>query len=157
MRFVYPYETTREGDSLIVSFPDVPGAVTQVDPGEDFDELVKDCLLAALGGHVVLHRAPPRTSAARGRQVVALDVLSSAKLALATAMAEANVPNVVLAQQMGVNEKVVRRLLDLDHVSRIEKLEYALAFLDKQLEISIHTIPGSAKPSSRSASESVHL
>ena len=37
MRFVYPYETAAEGDSIIVSFPDVPGALTQIDPDEDFD------------------------------------------------------------------------------------------------------------------------
>lgn len=58
MRFVYPYEREREGNSIIVHFPDVPGALTQVDPGEDFQMIVRDCLVAALGGYVVLRRAP---------------------------------------------------------------------------------------------------
>lgn len=141
MRFVYPYETTSEGDSLVVVFPDVPGAVTQVDPGEDFEELVKDCLAAALGGYVALRQAPPKPTSTRGRPVVCLDVLTSAKLALATAMAEANMSNVALAQTLGVNEKVIRRLLDLDHLSRIDKLEQALAFFNKQLQVSLQFIP----------------
>lgn len=57
---------------------------------------------------------------------MALDVLTSAKLALAMVMSDENVNNVELAKRLGVNEKVVRRLLDLDHISRIDRLETAL-------------------------------
>lgn len=138
MRFVYPYETERDGASVIVRFPDVPGALTQVDPGEDLDELTHDCLLAALGGHLQIRQTPPPPSAARGRPVITLDILTSAKLALAMAMAEANMSKVGLAELLDVNEKVVRRLLDLDHVSRIDRLESALECLGKRLEVSVH-------------------
>jgi len=141
MRFVYPYETKRDGNSIIVHFPDVPGASTQVDPGEDFQEIVRDCLVAALGGYVVLRRAPPRPSAVRTRAAVTLDILTSAKLALAMVMSEENVNNVDLARHLGVNEKVVRRLLDLDHVSRIDRLETALDYFELQLELSIRQKP----------------
>jgi len=137
MKFVYPYETRIEGESVFVTFPDVPGAATQVDAGENFHDVVVDCLVTALGGHVDLHKSPPRPSAPQGRRVVCLGVLASAKLALAQAMAEANMSNVALAKEMGVSEKVIRRLLDLDHVSRIDKLEEALALFSKQLEVSV--------------------
>jgi antitoxin HicB len=139
VRFVYPYETEREGASTVVHFPDVPGASTQVDPGEDFDEMVRDCLVAALGGYVDLHRAPPRPTAARGRKTVTLDILTSAKLALALVMSEKNVTNVELAERLDLNEKVVRRLLDLDHTSRIDRLEAALNHFDVQLQLSVLT------------------
>jgi len=56
MRFVYPYTTEPDNDSLVVSFPDVPEALTQVDPGEDFDDVVHDCLIAALRGRVAYWR-----------------------------------------------------------------------------------------------------
>jgi antitoxin HicB len=141
MRFVYPYETERDGDSIIVHFPDVPGASTQVDPGEDFQEIVRDCLVAALGGYVILRQAPPRPTAVRARATVTLDILTSAKLALAMVMSEENVNNVDLARHLGVNEKVVRRLLDPDHVSRIDRLETALAYFEIQLQLSIRQIP----------------
>ena len=137
MRFVYPFVTEREGDSIVVSFPDVPGAVTQVDKGECFDEIVKDCLIAALGGYVARHRPPPRPSAARSRPSVSLDILTSAKLALAMAMSEANMSNVDLAGHLGVHEKSIRRLLDLDHVSKIDRLESALAHFGLQTELSV--------------------
>jgi len=140
---MYPYETASEGDSIIVTFPDVPGAVTQVDPDEDLEVLVYDCLVAALGGYIVLRRPIPRPSAARGRPLVTLDVLASAKLALATAIAEQNMTNVSLAKELGVSEKVIRRLLDLDHVGRIDRLEDALAFFDRKLEVSVQHKPRS--------------
>ena len=122
---------------MLVHFPDVPGAVTQVDKGEDFDEMVKDCLVAALGGHIERHRAPPLPGAVRSRPTVALDVLTSAKLALAFAMSEANMSNVALAERLGVNEKTIRRLLDLDHVSRIDRVESALAYFGLRPELSV--------------------
>jgi len=140
MRFVYPFESEQENGSIVVHFPDVPGAVTQVDKGEDFDELVKDCLIAALGGYVAQHRSPPHPTPPRARSAITLDVLTSAKLALAMAMADANMSNVALAGHLGVNEKVIRRLLDLDHVSKIDRLESALAYFGQQLELSVTTI-----------------
>ena len=137
MHYVYPYEVEKDGDTLVVSFPDIPGALTQVDPGEDFDAVVRDCLVAALGGYAELRQLPPRLSTPRGRSTIALDVLLSAKLALLTAMVKAGVTNVELARKLRVTEKVVRRLLDLDHLSRIDRLEAALACLGQQLELSV--------------------
>jgi antitoxin HicB len=137
MRFVYPYETERDGNSIVVHFPDVPGASTQVDPGENFLAMVQDCLVAALGGYVMLRRAPPRPSAVRNRSAVTLDILTSAKLALAMVMSDENVNNVELAKRLGVNEKVVRRLLDLDHISRIDRLETALEHFEIELQLSV--------------------
>lgn len=141
MQYGYPYQTERDGGSLIVSFPDVPGALTQVDPGEDFEATVRDCLVAALGGYVE-HRLPvPAASPPRGRGTVKLDIMTSAKLALATVMAEQGLNNVALARRLGVNEKVVRRLLDLDHASQIDRLEDALASLGKMLQVTVRTCP----------------
>lgn len=141
MRFVYPYESKREEGSIVVHFPDVPGATTQVDKGEDFDEIVRDCLIAALGGYVTRHQSPPRPTPARSRSAVTLDIITCAKLALATAMSDVNMSNVVLAERLGVNEKIVRRLLDLDHVSRIDRLESALAYFGLQAELSVTPKP----------------
>jgi antitoxin HicB len=141
MRFVYPYETKRDGNSIVVLFPDVPGASTQVDPGEEFQAMVQDCLVAALGGYVILRRAPPRPSAVRDRPAVTLDILTSAKLALAMVMSDENVNNVELAKRLGVNEKVVRRLLDLDHISRIDRLEAALRHFEIELLLSVRPKP----------------
>jgi antitoxin HicB len=145
VRFEYPFEVDSDGDSVVISFPDVPGALTQVDPGEDLQAMARDCLLAALGGYIE-HRLPvPTASPPRGRGAITLDVMASAKLALASAMAEAGVSNVALARRLGVDEKVVRRLLNLDHSSRIGRLEEALAVLDKSLQVTMRPRVSMAK------------
>lgn len=149
MNFRYPYQTEPDGDSQVVSFPDVPGASTQVDAGEDFEATVRDCLVAALGGYVERRLPVPAASPSPGRATITLDVMTSAKLALATVMAAEGVSNVELARRLGVNEKVVRRLLDLDHVNQINRLEEALASLGKMLQVSVRMrLPG-ARPGLR--------
>jgi hypothetical protein len=117
MRFVYPFESEQENGSIVVHFPDVPGAVTQVDKGENFDELVKDCLIAALGGYVAQHRSPPHPTPPRARSAITLDVLTSAKLALAMAMSDANMSNVALAyfgQQLELSVTTINHIKQLD-------------------------------------------
>ena len=149
MQFRYPYQTESDGDSVVVSFPDVRGGLTQVDPGEDFEATVRDCLVAALGGYVE-HRLPvPAASAPKGRATITLDVMTSAKLALATVMSERGVSNVALARQLGITEKAVRRLLDLDHSSQIDRVEQALAMLGRTLQVSVRPREASEKPALR--------
>jgi len=133
MQFSYPYTTENADGTALVEFPDVPGAVTEVREGEDKNAVVRDCLLAALGGYITRKQPPPRPSAAAGRQVVTLDLVTSAKLALASEMAGQGISNVALADRLGVSEKVVRRLLDPDHRCRIDRLEAALGELGSQV------------------------
>lgn len=133
MQFSYPYTTEKSGVSTLVEFPDVPGAVTEVREDEDAQALVRDCLIAALGGYMTRKRPPPQSSAADRRPVVTLDLVTSAKLALASEMASQGISNVALAERLGVSEKVVRRMLDPDHRCRIDRLEAALAVLGRQV------------------------
>ena len=49
-------------------------------------------------------------------------------------------PSLQFGYLLGVSEKVARRLRDLDHPSRIDRLEAALACLGKQLELSVRPI-----------------
>lgn len=137
MRFTYPYESEPDEDVMVVSFPDVPEALTQFGPNEDSAYITHDCLIAALRGYVEDREPIPRPSPVVGRSFVTLDALESAKLALAQAMMDEEISNVALAKRLGVTEAVVRRLLDLDHRSHIGQVEKALAELGKRLEIRV--------------------
>ena len=94
MRYVYPYESERDGGVTIVRFPDVPEAITQVDPGEDFYDIAHDCLVVTLRSYVLSREALPHPSSVGQRDTIALDALESAKLALYSAMREGRVSNV---------------------------------------------------------------
>jgi len=139
MRFVYPYTVRRSADGAWqIRFPDVPEAMTEGDTEAEARALADDALLAALGGYGGLKRDLPVASRRRaGQFVVVVPMLQSAKLALYQAMREAKLNNVTLARKLGKHEGEVRRMLDLDHDTKIAALESALLVLGKQVAIEV--------------------
>ncbi len=135
MRYVFPAVLAQDEDGRwIVTFPDVSEALTD---GADRDEALReavDTLGAALAGYVHERREVPVPTPPKPGQVsVCVPPLVAAKLALYRAMREQGVSNVELARRLGITEAVVRRLVDPDHSSKIEKVEAALETLGKRL------------------------
>lgn len=133
MQFVYPY-TVRQSDdgAWQVRFPDVPEALTEGETEGEAHALATDVLLAALGGLMKIRRPIPTASKA-GDFVVVVPMLAAAKLALYQAMQEQGLSKVTLASKLGKQEGEVRRMLDLDHQTKISALENALWHLGKQV------------------------
>jgi antitoxin HicB len=139
MRYVYPVrlEAQPEG-GFTVTFPDVPGATTEGDDKAEALRNAGDALVAALGAYIELREAIPAPSRpVRGQETVALDALAAAKLGLYQAMHAARVSNVELAKRLKVSEGAVRRLLNLDHSSKIEGIQAALGALGKHLIVEV--------------------
>ena len=69
----YPVRLERDDrGAVLVSFPDIPEALTEgATEGEALAE-AQDCLIAALGGYMDDRRDIPRSSPGRGRPLVAL-------------------------------------------------------------------------------------
>jgi antitoxin HicB len=133
MQFVYPYTVYQSDDGAWqVRFPDVAEALTEGDTEGEAHALATDALLAALGGLAKLKRDLPAPSAG-GQFSVVVPMLESAKLALYLAMREAGLNKVTLAHKLGKQEGEVRRMLDLDHQTKIGTLEDALWHLGKQI------------------------
>lgn len=137
MRFIYPVKLKKQRDtSFLVTFPDVPEAITD---GADRKEALReaeDVLVSALGGYISERREIPRPSAAkRGQSQVFIPPLTAAKLALYQTMREQGITNTGLAKKLCISEGAVRRLINLDHRSQIEKIEQALELLGKRLII----------------------
>ena len=135
-----PAELTRQDDgSILVTFPDVPEALTEGETEAEAMVQAQDCLVAALGGYIRARRAIPRPSPARRRTTVPLPALAAAKIALYGAMRAQGVGNTALAVRLGVSEGAVRRLIDLDHRSHIGQVERALHALGQQLTVATQT------------------
>lgn len=135
----WPTELDRQEDSsILVSFPDVPEALTEGETEDAALEQAQDCLVAALGGYVVARRAIPWPSPAHGRAVIALPALAAAKIALYAAMHADGVSNATLAMRLSLSEGAVRRLIDLDHRSHIGQVETALRALGQRLMVATH-------------------
>ena len=135
-RLRWPVELERQDDdSVLVSFPDIPEALTEGETEPEARAQARDCLIAALGGYIGDRRAIPWPSPARGRVTIALPALAAAKIALYGAMRAQGVSNTALAGQLDLSEGAVRRLIDLDHRSHIGQIETALHSLGRQLTV----------------------
>lgn len=137
MLMAYPATLKRQKDGhVLVTFPDIPEALTE---GKSVPEALReaqDALLAALGGYINKRRAIPEASKLkRGQRLVLLPPLPAAKLALYQAMRDAGVTNVALGKRLKISEAAVRRLIDPDHRSHIGQIEQALAVLGRRLVI----------------------
>lgn len=137
MDFEYPVELTRDGDTWLVTFPDVPEAITF---GADRDEALlqaKDALETALSMYIDSRRDLPKPSPANGRPTVRPDALECAKLGIYAAMREQGLRKADLARRLHWHMPQVDRLLDLNHASRLSQIEQAAASLGKRVEVRV--------------------
>jgi antitoxin HicB len=138
MCYAYPYELLPQPEGgFTVTFPDVPEAITQGDNEAEARAMAEDALVTALSFYTDNAEPAPPPSSAHGRPLAYVPALVAAKLALHDAMLAAGVSNVALAQQLGTDEKTVRRLRDPLHQSRINQVDAALRVLGKRISIVI--------------------
>ena len=130
-------EPAEEG-GFVVTFPDVPEAITQ---GEDKDEALLrgvDALETALSFYTDARRDLPQASKVkRGQRAVRPSALACIKLAIYQTMRDQGVKKSELARRLGWHMPQVDRLLDLNHASRLDQAEAALGSLGHRLEVSV--------------------
>jgi antitoxin HicB len=134
---VFYASVVRDNGGYVVTFPDVPEAITQGDTVEEALDEAQDALIGALSFYIEDGRALPRSRRRKGLYPVALPPLVAAKLALYEAMRAEGMTGAKLARKLKVADTTVRRLLDLDHRSHIEEVERALAALGRRLVVSV--------------------
>ncbi|MBK1722876.1 type II toxin-antitoxin system HicB family antitoxin [Thiocystis violacea] len=136
--FDYPVilEAQPEG-GFVVTFADVPEAITQ---GEDEDEALLyavDALETALSFYVETRRPLPVPSLAAGRPTVRPSALECAKLGVYQAMTEQGIRKAELARRLGWHLPQVDRLFDLKHASRFDQIEAAARVLGRTIEVRV--------------------
>src|SRR5512135_3083905 len=114
----YPVTLTPDdNDRILVTFPDVPEAITF---GEDeADALLRavDALESAMMVYIEDRRDLPKPSPAEGRPVVSVGTEAAMKLSVYQAMREAGLRKADLARRLGWHGPQIDRLLDLRHAS----------------------------------------
>ena len=136
---VYPAKFTAGTDGrVLVEFVDLPRVATDgKDAREAFEEAM-DALGSELSIRLTRHEEIPAASGAnRGYRPVPVPLWLAPKLALYLAMRERSVTNSELARRLGVDERVVRRMLDPQHATRAAKIQAALAILGKQMTLEV--------------------
>ena len=142
----YLAKFTPEGRGFVVTFPDIPEAITDGDSEREAMEYAVDAIITVFTEYIKRRQAIPRASKARGKsmRVVVLPALEEAKIRLYEAMREGGVRKADLARRMGWQKSQVDRLLDLRHRSRLDQIEAALAKLHKRLVVHVEDVPRAA-------------
>ena len=134
--FDYPVTLTPDGDTVLVTFKDIPEAITF---GVNKDEALLhaiDALETGLSFYVDARKQLPVASRPkRGQKTVRPSALESAKLGVYQAMTEQGIRKAELARRLGWHTPQVDRLFDLRHASRLDQIEAAARVLGRQLEV----------------------
>lgn len=134
--FDYPVTLTPDGDTVLVTFKDIPEAITF---GVNKDEALLhaiDALETGLSFYVDARKQLPVTSRPkRGQKTVRPSALESAKLGVYQAMTEQGIRKAELARRLGWHTPQVDRLFNVRHASRLDQIEAAARVLGRQLEV----------------------
>ncbi len=133
----YPaqFEAASEG-GYVVTFRDIPEAITQGDSEAEAMLMAEDVLVSAMDFYFEDRRAVPSPSELRpGERLVELPASVAAKILLLNALIADGVSNAELARRIGTRPQEVQRIVNLGHATKIDTINKALAALGKRLEV----------------------
>lgn len=135
--FDYPVILTPDDGTILVTFPDIPEAITFGADESDALRHAVDALETALSFYIDDRKPLPVPSKIDGLKTVSPSALESVKLGLYCEMQKQGVKKAELARRLNCHTSQVDRLIDLTHASKFEQLEKALNSLGKRVAVSI--------------------
>ncbi|GHT98530.1 antitoxin HicB [Betaproteobacteria bacterium] len=125
----------------VVTFRDIPEAITQGETEDEALAMAADVLLSAMDFYFDDRRQVPLPSPLRaGERQIALPASVWAKVLLLNELVAARVSNSDLARRLGTRPQEVNRIVDLAHATKIDTLDRALGVLGKRIEISVAAV-----------------
>lgn len=138
MRYPVTLTPDKKGGGFVVTFRDLPEAITQGDTVEEALAMAQEALELALEFYFEDKRLVPEPSRPkRGQHVVELPASLAAKVLLLNEMIAQNVRPAELARRLNTTPQEVNRLTNLRHTTRIDGIEAALRALGRQLELRV--------------------
>ena len=135
IRFRYPARLLPDRDGeVVVSFRDIPECLTSgADKATALTEAI-GALEEAIAGRISDGEPIPAPSSRRtGEHLVAVPPEMAAKAAFVLAFRDSGFSRLAFARNLGVNEKVVRRMLDPRHHTAANRIQKALRLLGREL------------------------
>ena len=138
MMLSYPARIAKDGDGFMVSFPDIPEALTGAATKAQALELAADALTTAMDFYFEDRKPVPAPSVPkRGQVVIDLPPSVGAKVLLLNEMIAQGTRPADLARLMNVRPQDINRLTDLHHPTKIDTIAQALKTLGRRLELSL--------------------
>ena len=122
---------------IVVSFPDVPEAITQGRDLADARRRAEEALGMALLTYSVRGLSLPKARAGRGSALITVAPDVAAKLAVLDAFLKSGLSKSELARRVGKDEKEIRRVLDPRHATKLSSLTPVLDALGKRLVVGV--------------------
>jgi antitoxin HicB len=138
--FSYPAKFTRDrrDGGFVITFRDIPEAISQAETIEEAPAEAAGALQAALEGRVrSALNVPKATRSKRGERSIAVPIQTALKVALYLELRKSGVTRVELARRLRIDEKEARRMLDPHHPTKADRLERALLALGKHAELRV--------------------
>lgn len=137
LRYPARFEPAEEG-GYVVTFRDIPEAITQGDTLEEARGEAADALLTSMDFYFEDKRPVPAPSKAKkDEELVALSASVSAKVLLLNEMLVQKVTPSELARRLNTRPQDVNRIVDLGHTTKIDTIAEALEALGKHLELAV--------------------
>ncbi len=133
----YPanFKAAEEG-GFVITFPDIPEAITQGEDEEDARHRASDALETALDFYFEAAESIPMPSKPkRGQRLIELPASITAKVLLLNELLAQKVRPAELARRLKVTPQEVTRLIDVHHTTKIDGIAVALKALGKTLEM----------------------
>lgn len=137
MRYPATFKAAPEG-GFVVTFRDIPEAVTQGEDEADAVEMAMDALVTAMDFYFEdRRRVPAPSSPKKGERLIPLQPSVAAKVLLLNEMLALGMSQAELARRMGTKPQEVTRVLDLRHNTKIDTINQALSVMGRELELSL--------------------
>lgn len=134
MRYPAKFSPTSSG-GFVVTFRDIPEALTQGESESEAMDMAADALLTAMSFYFEGRRIVPLPSPAEpGERLIALPLSVTAKVLLLNEMVTQRYRPSELAKLMGVKPQEMTRLLNLSHPTKIDTVALALEKLGKTVQ-----------------------
>jgi antitoxin HicB len=137
----YAVTITPDDGAFVVTFPDVPGAITYGETIEEALTRASDALLTIFDAYMKDRRDIPSPSPLGSGASIELPPLETAKIELYRSMRIANVNKAELARRLDWHLPQVDRVLDVHHASKLDQLDAAFTAIGKHLRISVDDAP----------------
>lgn len=138
MKFPVTLKEDKTDGGYVVTFRDIPEAITQGESMEEALAMAAEALETAMEFYFEDKRAVPTPSKPkRGQHVVELPASLSAKVLLLNEMVAQNMRPAELARRLNTTPQEVNRLTNLRHTTRIDSIAAALQAMGRRLEVSL--------------------
>lgn len=137
----YPVTLTPDDGAIVVTFPDVPEAISYGDTIDEALSRASDALMTIFDAFMKDRRDIPEPSVGKGATSIELPSLEAVKIALYRTMRATGVNKSELARRLKWHLPQVDRVLDVHHGSQLDQIEAAFGALGKRLVVSIEDRP----------------